>query len=609
MNSTISTASGPPPASAGGMSSLVWLFVLAAPLALAWFTGYRRIAPGEPPLVPYIVPWLGHGMAFMNDINGFTEWVRSLHPNSPAATVQVAGQHLYLIFDTKLASLIYRKSRIFMFDPFTLMAWSVIGATREDLQILEMGAQVERKTAGFIEDDGRRVLYDLHCMSGPALTGPSLDSLTALFIETICGEIDKRFPARSDAADGDSEWEELDLGEFVKTIWTRASITALFGSHIFTIWPEIERWLWEFDEHFQSLLTKMPRFVLPKAYALLDEAQEKCARWESDALDAEKKGSIDHDPAWDPYWGLRFVGERAKYLIKSGISEKARAGNTAVFLWGLNANTIPIAMQVMNQSVLNANLLADLQVEISRAQTGPVSFDMQKVTTAPKLKSVLLEALRWATASPSPRVVREDCQLGDFTLRKGSMVMVHSRTLQMDRETWQLDGDDDGDGDAGSDGDERRGAARSRPEEFWPARFLDGDEGEERNRVEENEEAESSYLDDITTTNTTTQGSSKSHGPKKYKIIEPVSGPKNKATQQRMLSMRPFGGGTTLCPGRHFATNEILGGLAALMLRLEIQLDDEALARHGRPVPKLNKQGGLFPDRGLRVRMRRRRAV
>ena len=237
-------------------------------------------------------------------------------------------------------------------------------------------------------------------------------------------------------------------------------------------------------------------------------------------------------------------------------------------------------MQVMNQAVMNPSLLAELRVEISKAQTGPTTFDMAKVTN--QLKSVYLEALRWATASPSPRVVREDCELGGYKLKANSMVIIHSRTLQMDNETWEVPGQPE-----------------SGPTQFWPERFLDGDDENEANRVNEIAEAEQSYIADTT---------SEKSDPSKKTVVEPISGPKSKDTQQRMLALRPFGGGTTLCPGRHFATNEILGGLAALMLRLDVEVLAEDLRKNGVPQPNLMKQGGLFPDRPLMVRMRRRRA-
>ncbi|KAL2008818.1 hypothetical protein VTN00DRAFT_7012 [Thermoascus crustaceus] len=493
------------------------------------------------------------------------------------------------------------------------------------------------------DDDGRRILHDLHTLASIHLSGEALDELTKRFIETLCEDIDRRFPPRDnkdDDDDGDdNEWEILDLCTYVKSTWTHASITALFGSSIHTLWPDIDTWLWDFDAHFQKIVSRMPRFLFPRAYALRDEGLRMCMFWEEEALRAEKEGMIssykkiegdnENDGAlWDPYWGHRYTRLRAKRMMENGISARGRAGNAISLLWGLNANAIPVAMQVINQSVLNpSSLLTDLLAEISTCQTGPVSFDMSKITTRPKLRSVYLEALRWATASLSPRVVREDCELEGcgyrYRFRANSMVIVHSRTLQMDPATWEIPGRPESD-----------------PVRFWAGRFLldeDGDKDDDTNtntnsndgeaeRMDEIAEAEAEYIADTTTTvaiTSTNNNNSDKPSPVTNEriLIKPISlGPKPKSStktdtttpqkqqqQQRLSSLRPYGGGTTLCPGRHFATNEILGGLAALLLRLEIEVIEEELVRNGVPQPDLMKQGGLFPDRPLMVRVRRRR--
>lgn len=158
--------------------------------------------------------------------------------------------------------------------------------------------------------------------------------------------------------------------------------------------------------------------------------------------------------------------------------------------------------------------------------------------------------------------------------------MVHSRTLQMDIKTWYVPG-----------------VEESKPENFWPERFLtDDDSATEANSVSENAEAERNYSNDV----------KKGHDASKEteKAAQKV---KEKEEKERTLSLRPFGGGTTLCPGRHFATNEIMGGIAALLLRLEVEVSDDDLKKNGVPVPSLRKQGGLLPDRGLMVRVRRRK--
>lgn len=244
--------------------------------------------------------------------------------------MKVAGQHIYMVFDLKLASLVYRKSKNLIFDPFSLMAWEVLGASKEDLEILQMGAQIPNPKPN-AKDDGRRVFFDLHKMSPQHLTGEPLNKLTNLFIDALCKVIDRKFP-EDDASS--YEWQQVDLCDYIKSSWTEASIISLFGTHIFEIWPNLEEWLWKFDKHLNSLLTKMPRFVIPEAYALREEGQQKCEQWEADAIAAEESGRFGEDPDWDPYWGLRFTRVRANYLRKSGLSTKSRAGNTLAFIWG-----------------------------------------------------------------------------------------------------------------------------------------------------------------------------------------------------------------------------------------------------------------------------------
>jgi ATP-binding cassette subfamily D (ALD) long-chain fatty acid import protein len=262
-----------------------------------------------------------------------TDWkCRSKHPTSPAATVQVAGKHLYLIFDVKLASQIYRRSQTFIFDPVVIQTSGILGANKQDLEILEMGAQVVSSKPNS-KDDGRRVLNDLHQMSPGFLTGQSLDKLTEVFLDVLCKDIDLRFPP--DQAKS-YEWETLDLDKYIRETRAHASIVALFGTHIYEIWPTVGEWVWEFDEYFQSLFTELPRFLNPKAFALLDEGQEMCEKWEADAIQAGKEGKIEEDPDWDPYWGLRFTRVRSAVLRENGLSTKFRAGNGLAFLWGVS---------------------------------------------------------------------------------------------------------------------------------------------------------------------------------------------------------------------------------------------------------------------------------
>ncbi|KIM28636.1 hypothetical protein M408DRAFT_16291 [Serendipita vermifera MAFF 305830] len=80
-----------------------------------------------------------------------------------------------------------------------------------------------------------------------------------------------------------------------------------------------------------------------------------------------------------------------------------------------------------------------------------------------------------------------------------------------------------------------------------------------------------------------------------------ASGLKNPGTKV----LRPFGGGTTLCPGRHFAGNEILSGVATILYRFDVQVVDGEKMTF--PSSKEPTVGTYLPDRDVTVRIQTRK--
>ena len=161
------------------------------------------------------------------------------------------------------------------------------------------------------------------------------------------------------------------------------------------------------------------------------------------------------------------------------------------------------------------------------------------------------------TNSPGLRLVTQSTQLGGYTLRRNSLVYIHSLTLQRDASIWtEVD--------------------KPSPAVFWAERFLeDGRTGEKGGFVP-------------------------SHDAETKPEVT------SRTVKDKTLSLRPFGGGHTICPGRHFALNEMLGGLVTLMDQLDVDVDQKALARIGMPEISLTKQGGMLPDREFLVTIRLR---
>src|SRR5271170_3232598 len=70
-------------------------------------------------------------------------------------------------------------------------------------------------------------------------------------------------------------------------------------------------------------------------------------------------------------------------------------------------------------------------------------------------------------------------------------------------------------------------------------------------------------------------------------------------------SVRPFGGGITLCPGRHFAGNESVAFIATALRRFDIQLVEGQ--KEARPLTSYPVNGTYPPDYDVSVRIRLRK--
>lgn len=69
----------------------------------------------------------------------------------------------------------------------------------------------------------------------------------------------------------------------------------------------------------------------------------------------------------------------------------------------------------------------------------------------------------------------------------------------------------------------------------------------------------------------------------------------------------PYGGGTSLCPGRHFAKQEIITTAAILLTAYEMELDVSKAGKEPQSDMKCFGFGTMPPDRAIPFRIRRRK--
>jgi hypothetical protein len=128
------------------------------PFLLTWLRSNLN-APksrnGEPPVVQFTIPWLGHALFFLNDMNAFWSWIKygllgysasfnyytdcddsRKNPSRDTLTALIAGRHMYTILDPKIGEPGLPSSLSLLIEPFNILANRVFG------KMMEMGSPV-----------------------------------------------------------------------------------------------------------------------------------------------------------------------------------------------------------------------------------------------------------------------------------------------------------------------------------------------------------------------------------------------------------------------------------------------------------------------------------
>lgn len=249
------------------------------------------------------------------------------------------------------------------------------------------------------------------------------------------------------------------------------------------------------------------------------------------------------------------------------------------------ANAIPAAAWMLIHCVLDTQLQCRVRHAIISSKRKDGTVDIESLAANKLVKSLFLEILRVYVSSPSVRLVLETTELGGYVFHKGGTIFIPGREMQNDPNVW-------------SPNDSFPDAS-----EFWAERFIDEEQDENRSIGKEINgciklEAESEQHVAIKDGQTLSADAMTIPGRTRSKSL-----------RDRMYSMRPFGGGTSFCPGRNVAMYEIVAAVVAILSAFDIEVDKEALASNGMPQPNFDLSGTMGPDRQFIVRMKRRTAA
>lgn len=243
--------------------------------------------------------------------------------------------------------------------------------------------------------------------------------------------------------------------------------------------------------------------------------------------------------------------ERSEIARKFGVDTENIARSDLTFFFAGIINTSLTSFWMIVHAFAQPGLLSSIRSELENKIESPTLGSRSVVLSIKKvvrecdlLNACFKEVLRLYSDNFATRVVTSDTLLAEkYFLKKDSILQISGGIIHADSNIWGQD-----------------------VASFQPQRFLSSASKPNLRHEEQS---------------------------KKSKTIHPAA-------------FRAFGGGATLCPGRHFALNEILGLVAMITLMFDIStINDEIIC-----VPQKNDAvipiHVLEPKTSLRARIRRR---
>lgn len=477
----------------------------------------------EPPIIPPLIPlpYIGHLLGMILQGGHYIKTLGILNMDKPIFTLVVPFSRLYIVTSPSLAAAVQRRpAKQLSFNALLPdVTQRVMGLDQETREIVSKGLDPGRG-----EDKG--FLAELHDMLVSFLgPGTDLEDLTLRSVRELSDELD-RF-ADEVLAKGTSDGVEEELLPWVRHLVTHATARLLYGvrnplaSHP---GQDLEQAFWDFDHGLGRLLLGiLPAMTAPKAYrgreilvaAIREYIEHGHYEPEARASGNRKEGGAS-----------QIILNRIRIARSHGFGSEGIARSELSFLFAGIVNTATTTFWTLVRIFADRQLLHTIRTELAvvtrpanekgtaRRQISLSALARDGFAACPTLYALYREVLRLGSNNFSTRLVQSDTFI-TAAGHDGEYFLRKGSIIQIAGGVMHADtsvwGED---------------AAR-----FNPRRHL--------------------------------------RGQKKEKDHEHSSGAVHPA------AFRSFGGGRTMCPGRHFASGEILGLIAMILLRFEIEGIDE----------------------------------
>ncbi|KAK6197112.1 hypothetical protein LQW54_010907 [Pestalotiopsis sp. IQ-011] len=430
---------------------LVLILVLST-LLFAW-PGRSKVK--QPPRIDETIPFVSNALQFMTNKKLFIERVRWVF-NSPIRVPHVTNgvvfvrdafkssrivqcrlgpMKLYLVTGSSNISAIFRSS--FGSEPWILSVLEHSGGyAHKDLAKFAAdqsgGAHVPRKGSGDVPE--KRIWHAKHRLHDDTLVGSrSVSALSAVF-QRFFGEQLAKYPV--------GEWVDVKIMEFMRQNMSAAATRSLLGTRILEINPGFIDAFWKFEKHVEPLAFGLPHWLNRSAVQARDAFRAMCLKWYETA-DHEfnwDKSDLGEEDEWEPVFGSRISRSLSQWVKSFDFGPESISGMYALFVFGLQSNTVAISTWVMMEIIKDPDLLRDVREEVEQAvvrdSTGD-SLSPEKLALLPLLQSLYTEALRIHVSILITRTSVEPVTIDGYDLPAGSIFQAPTHVAHFDEAIWK----------------------------------------------------------------------------------------------------------------------------------------------------------------------------
>ncbi|RWA11965.1 hypothetical protein EKO27_g3134 [Xylaria grammica] len=526
---------------------------------IVFIAGWRRSRRLlEPPRLHEAIPFVSNAWHFMKNKRLFIERVTDALAASPIVQCRLGPMNIYLVTGNSNVSAIFRSS--FSSDPWVMRILEHSGAYA--LADLTKFATDTSGGARVPQADGRarplaqeeRIWHAKHRLHDEALMNTrSVTALSAAF-QRFFGERLAAFPV--------GEWvEDVRISAFLRNSMATAATRAALGSRILEINPDFVEAFWEYETYVEPLAFGLPHWLNRRAVRSRDQFRAMCLKWYEIAnREFHCDGTSSYEGVdWEPIFGSQISRGLAQWVKSFDFASESIGGVYALFVFGLQSNTVAICTWVMMEIIRDPNLYREIKEEISQAEvindSDEVAFNLQELVSKPLLQSVYTEALRVHVSILITRTSTEPVTIGGYQLPAGSVFQAPTHVAHFDEASW--------------------GTADRPASDFWAYRHI-----------------------------------------REVETIDAVGHVK----KQREFSMMgrggsffPYGGGISICAGRAFAKHEVLLAVAMMVSNFDVEFIEWVNpngSRSDRPARDHTGYGNGIaapPDRDMKLSWRRRR--